>query len=274
VSALSLTVGAVRLTRVGYADVPIDPARAGLTPEQVEAVEWREPTWAQGRELLAGAAAWIIESGDARIVVDPAQAADEIIRTDADAAFHQDAFAAVLADAGFPRETITHDVATHLEGVGMHAWRNDDGTWSRFFANAPILVLQRELDAIDHEGWVADRTGVIDQLRAAGAIVGLPGDRAEITDAVALEFTGAHTPGHAVVRIDSEGERAVMVGHLAVNPLHLVTGECPQQHPDPARAEAVLTALRDQRDLLIGPLWPAPGAGRWNGDAFVPVTSR
>ena len=91
----------------------------------------------------------MIESGDARIVVDPAFAADEILRNDNDAAAHQEAFAALLAAAGFPRESFTHAIATHYEGVGMLAWRNDDGSWERFFPNAPILMSQRELDAID-----------------------------------------------------------------------------------------------------------------------------
>jgi glyoxylase-like metal-dependent hydrolase (beta-lactamase superfamily II) len=273
VSANTITVGDIRLTRVGYADVPIPPERAGLTPEQVRAVPWGEPTWTAGAELLAGAAVWIIETGEHRIAVDPAQAADEILRSDADASLHQDAFAAVLADAGFARDTITIDVATHVEGVGMHVWRTADGNWERFFPNAPIVVPQRELDAIDYDGRRPDSTGAFDALRAQGVVHGVAGDRAPIVDGVAFEFTGAHTPGHSVVRITSHGENAVMLGHLAVNPLHLVTGECPQQHPDPAGAEAMLTALRDEGSLLIGPLWPAPGAGRWNGTAFVAASA-
>ena len=145
----TIRVGDVQLTRVGYADVGIDPARVGLTPEQVAAVTWAEPLWADGNEVRAGAAVWVIQDGDARIAVDPAQAADEIIRTDDDAAFHQEAFAALLEAAGMPRESFTHAISTHVEGIGMWAWRNDDGSWAPFFPNAPILVPQRELDAID-----------------------------------------------------------------------------------------------------------------------------
>ena len=98
--------------------------------------------WADGAEVRAGVAAWVIESGDARIVVDPACSADEILRNDNDAAAHQEAFAALLEAAGFPRESFTHAIATHYEGVGMLAWRNDDGSWERFFPNAPILISQ------------------------------------------------------------------------------------------------------------------------------------
>jgi hypothetical protein len=267
-----IRVGDVELTRVGYADITIDPARVGLSPEQVRAVPWAEPVWAVGDELRAGAAAWVIESGDARIVVDPAQAADEVIRSEADAAVHQQAFADVLAAAGFPRESFTHGVSTHVEGIGMWAWRNDDGSWAPFFPNALLWVPGRDLEAIDAGKIVGDPSGAIAQLRAQGAVRADDDDVVRVTDAVTLEHTGAHAPGHRFVRISSGGEHAVIVGHLVVTPLHLVTGECPQQHPDPAAAEAIVASLRGEDTILVGPLWPAPGAARWDGRRLVPVT--
>ena len=45
------------------------------------------------------------------------------------------------------------------------------------------------------------------------------------------------------VRVESDGEHAVMVGHIAVSPLHLVTGPCPQQHPLPDEAQTRIEAL-------------------------------
>jgi hypothetical protein len=273
VTNIAIRIGDVQLTRVGYADVNIPPERVGLTPEQVQAVSWGEPLWADGAEVRAGAAAWVIEDGDARIVVDPAQAADEIIRSDAEAAFHQETFAKLLADAGFPRESFTHAVSTHVEGIGMWAWRNDDGSWGPFFPNAPLFEPARDLDAVDAGTIVGDPSGAITQLRALGVVRTDDGDVVRVTDSVTLEHTGAHAPGHRFVRIDSGGEHAVMVGHLAVSPLHFVTGECPQQHPDPRAAQERLDALLEEDALLIGPLWPTPGAGRWDGTKLVPVTS-
>ena len=264
----TVRVGDVTLTRVGYADVGVDPARVGLSPDDVAGVTWAEPLWAGGGEIRAGAAAWVIESGDARIVVDPAFAADEVLRNDNDAAAHQEAFAALLAAAGFPRESITHAVATHYEGVGMLAWRNDDGTWERFFPNAPILMSQRELDAIDSGVVPSER--LMSRLRETGAVRGVA-DHEAITDAVSIELTGGHTPGHQIVRVSSGGEQAVIVGPLAVSALHLATGECPPEHMDPAGANAALEKLLAEDAVLIGPLWPAPGAGRWTGDELVPV---
>jgi glyoxylase-like metal-dependent hydrolase (beta-lactamase superfamily II) len=267
----TIKVGDVTLTRVGYADVSVDSERTGLTPEQVRAVTWGEPLWADDGQVRVGVAAWIIDSGDARIVVDPANVADDILRTDADAATHQQAFEQVLVDAGVTRDNATHVIATHLDGIGMLAWRNDDGSWSPFFTEAPILLSKRELDAIDAEMHCPSRTEVLAEIRAAGAVEAVS-DRVDVTDEVTIEFTGAHTPGHQVVRISSNGERALIVGHLAVSPLHLATGRCPQQHPDPDRAEELLEEFRNEADtLLIGPLWPEPGAGRLAAGGFEPV---
>jgi glyoxylase-like metal-dependent hydrolase (beta-lactamase superfamily II) len=267
----AIRVGAVELTRVGYVDVGIDPARVGLTPVQVAAVPWAEPTWANGDELLAGAAVWVIQDGDARIAVDPAQAADEIIRTDDDAAAHQDAFAAILEAAGMPRESFTHAISTHVEGIGMWAWRNDDGSWAPFFPNAPLLIAQGELDAIDAGEHPSPVHPAFRELRVVGALQPVSAGE-HVSDHVSLEHVGAHTPGHLFVRIDSDGESAVMVGHVVVTPLHLVTGPCPQQHPRPDEAQARIDVLLTEDALLIGPLWPTPGAGRWDGERLVPIS--
>ena len=79
------------------------------------------------------------------------------------------------------------------------------------------------------------------------------------------------TPGHLIVRIESGGETAVMVGHLAVVAVHVATGPCPPQHMEPDAAWKTLEALRDSGTLLIGPLWPEPGAGTWDGSKLVPA---
>jgi hypothetical protein len=60
-----------------------------------------------------------------------------------------------------------------------------------------------------------------------------------------------------------------MLGHLAISPVHLATGECPPQHEDAAAAWSTLRALADDGRMLVGPLWPAPGSGRWLDGAFV-----
>ncbi len=265
-----LSIGDVRLTRVCYADVNVSAETVGLTAGDINGIEWASPVWAEGNNARAAAAAWIIEHDGERIVVDPAQAADQILRSDTDAAVHQEAFAQLLADAGFPRASFTQAIASHLEGVGMFGWRNDDGSWEPFFPNAPILVTQRELDDVDSGTQTPAMPEVVAQLRANGAFRAV-GDTTKVTSAITLERDGGHCPGHVLVRIESNGEHAVIVGHLAVSPLLVATGPNSIENRDAAGAWETTVALRDSGAILLGPLWPTPGAGRWDGARLVPV---
>jgi glyoxylase-like metal-dependent hydrolase (beta-lactamase superfamily II) len=269
----SYALGPVRLTRVGYADVLVPAEVVGLTAEQVVATTWREPVWAEGEQVRVAAAAWVIDDGDVRVVVDPAFAADEILRNDNDADAHQQAFAALLADAGFPRESVTHAVPTHAEGIGMLGWREGDGSWSPFFPNATVLFSQRELDALDDGRVQPDAMGALAQLRAQGRVAPVTGDRFALTERISLEHTGGHSPGHQVVRVHTGDGDALVLGHLAVSALHIGLGPCPPEHMDPVVADERLRAYEAEDALLIGPLWPAPGAGRWDGERLTPAAS-
>ncbi len=266
---LRISVGDVRLTRVPYADVLVDAAIVGLTPSQVASVPWAQPRWAEGSDVRVAAAVWALESDGARVVVDPAQAADSILRTGPDAGAHQRAIASALAGAGVPRESVDLVVASHIDGIGMIAWV-DDGEWSPFFPHARVLVSHREIEAIEDADPYAPEGG--DALLALDrqGVVTRCGDHETIATGVRVRWTGGHAPGHQVVEIDSRGERAVMLGHLALTPLHCAV---PQGavHGEPQSAWAELARLRDSGALLVAPLWPAPGAGTWNGHAVVPV---
>ncbi len=265
----TLRIGDVTLTRVSYAEVEVEPEQVGLTAEEVTGAA-APAEWVTNGKPRASASAWIIEHDDTRIVVDPAGAVDAILRNDNDAAAHQQAFAALLESAGYPRECITHAVATHLDGIGMLAWRADDGSWVPFFSNAPILMSQRELDAIDAFPFEPQGRKVLAELQSGDSVHGTA-DRVELTGAVSLELTGGHNPGHMVVRIQSGGEQAIMLGHLALTPLH-VGLQKDANHMDGSVANERLRALLEEDAIFIGPLWPAPAAGRWNGRELVPLS--
>jgi glyoxylase-like metal-dependent hydrolase (beta-lactamase superfamily II) len=207
----------------------------------------------------------VIETEGRTIVVDPAQAADDILRG-ADAAAHQDAFAAALEQAGFAREAVDTVIASHLDGIGMIAWR-DGEEWAPFFPHARVVFQRAELDAIDAGDHRAQGMEALAALRAAGCVDSVD-ERHDLTGDVTLEWTGAHSPGHQIARVESAGERAVFVGHLALNPLHCVVGDSPLLHGDTPAATKRLAELRDSRALLVGPLWPTPGAARWDGVAM------
>ena len=265
-----LDVGHVGLRRVPYADVLVDANVVSLTPDQVASIEWAEPVWAEAHRVRVAAAVWIIEANGRRIVVDPAQAADDILRTGPDAYVHQEAVAGLLADAGCPRASVDTVIASHIDGIGMIAWAGDDG-WSPFFPNAEVLVSRRELDAIrDATAYRPQGGDALLALDDQGVVTAI-GDEHVVADGVTVVWTGGHCPGHQIVQIDSHGSEATLVGHLALTPLHCVCAST--GHLDPAVATDAIDRLRDSRQLLAGPLWPSPGAARWTGNAMQAVAA-
>jgi hypothetical protein len=253
-------VGDATLARVPYAEILVDADAVGLTPAAVAAQEWAVPTWADGAQVRVAAAVWIIESDGHRIVVDPAQTADDILRAGPDAVVHQEAVAGALAAAGYGRDSIDTVVASHIDGIGMIAWRAGDA-WVPFFPNASVLLARAELDAIAGPGDYEPSGGeALLALDALGAVTPVE-DGHEVTPDVTLRFTGKHSPGHQLVDVESGDDRATLIGHLALSPLHCATLDG-TLHFDVEGANAVLRTLADGR-LLAGPLWPAPGAVRW-----------
>lgn len=268
--------GPTTLVRVGYVDIAIAPEVMGLAPAQFADVDWRFPLWADGEKVRVGAATWFAQVGDLRVAFDPVQAADGLLRADpATEMAQQLAIAQRLAAGGFARESIDRVVMTHIEGVGMVAWRDEAGGWSPFFPNARVSVSDVDLavflaaDAsrvgqLAYDAWRALlEAGVVDTYR----------DGEEILAGVRAEITGAHCPGHSVLHFSAGtspagAPAATFLGHLAISPLHLTTGECPQQHPEPQAAWKALRRCADDGRLLIGPLWPSPGCGRWRDGAF------
>jgi hypothetical protein len=262
-------VGDVRLTRVPYFDVPLDPEVAGLTAAQIQAIPWAVPTWATaGYKVLIGQAVWVVEARDRVLVIDPCGAADSFLRTGPEAIVHQQAVADALRSAGYGVEGVDTVMLSHLDGIGMTAAVDADGAWSPFFANARVGISEAELDRVrahpELEGasalWALVDAGVVEPV----------GARWEPAPGVVMEVTGGHSSGHALVRI---GDGAVFLGHLALSPLNLSLEPGPEAHEDLGTATAVLeTELRaaasDHR-LLIGPLWPEPGAVHVSGPPWV-----
>ncbi len=260
---LRYPVGDATLVRVPYADVLVDASVVGLTGAEVRGIDWATPTWAEHTQVRVAAAVWIIESEARRIVVDPAQAADGILRTGPDAAVHQEAVATALAGAGYARGSIDTVIASHIDGIGMIAWLDGSG-WTPFFPAAAVLVSRREHDAIaDGSAYRPEGSDALLALREQGVVTVVEDEHA-VTRDVTVRWTGGHSPGHQIVHISSNGDEATMIGHLALSPLNCAlpgTGG----HLDRTTAIAALTDVRDAGHLLIGPLWPEPGAARWTG---------
>ena len=213
--------------------------------------------------MLVGQAIWVIESQGSVIAVDPCGAADPFLRTGPEAITHQQAVLSAMGDAGFPPESVDVVALTHLDGIGMTAVVDERGDWSPAFPQARVVLTAAELDFLatrDDVGGLEVLRSLIDQ----GAVDGVDPDH-RFTDEVRFRHTAGHSPGHAVVEVESNGERAVLVGHLAVSPLHLSSGRCDDLHGDSAAADEVLgqisRAVAEDGSLVAGPLWPYPGIG-------------
>lgn len=266
----------MRLTRVLYTDALVPPEIMGLTVDDIERVKWRTTAEYEDEQPRVGVAAWVIETAGLRVVVDPVQAADAVLRADPDSeAFHQDAFAGVLTDAGFAPETIDAVIMTHIEGIGMVAKHEADGSWRSYFPNATLWIGQENRSGYDsnaaefvgtpsHQAWEA--------LLASGCTQEYT-DGQEIVPGVRARTTNGHCPGHSALDLgDGNIPEATMIGHLAISPLHLSTGLCPQQHPtDPQGAWKELCESAAGQRLVIGPLWPSPGVGQFIDDTYVPL---
>lgn len=252
----------VRLTRVLYVDATIDPAAVGLTPDEVRAVGWADPDWADDGQVRAASCAWVVSHGGRHVVVDPSGNIDEILHDPASTDAHQAAYAAAFAAAGVPIESVDTVLLSHIESIGLSAVRDGDG-WSSFFPHARLLISDRALDAFEADRPDGDVGAAFAALIDAG-LVDTFADGAELLPGVVAEWTGMHNPGHCAFHV---GRAATFVGHLAVTPLHLSTGPCPSQHAEPDAAWQWLQALTADPDrIVIGPLWPSPGAVRWRAD--------
>jgi glyoxylase-like metal-dependent hydrolase (beta-lactamase superfamily II) len=144
---------------------------------------------------------------------------------------------------------------------------------------------------VDHVGWNTDREGVVvfpnahyvahgdgiafarnsGRPHVARTIVAVEFEEIDSETAVAEGVTAfplpGHFPGHMGLRIDSDGERAVLIADAAVNPMLL-------DHPDRAYASdgdavvcaatrrALLPELVDQNVLVVCGHYPAGGIGR------------
>jgi len=256
-------VGTVRLTRVPYFDVTLPPDAVALTEAEVAALPWAVGTWcASPTEVRVGQVFWVVESDGHTIVVDPCCASDAFLRTGAEARTHQDAAFAAFRAAGFDPDAVDTVVMSHLDGIGMNALVDDDGRWHPAFPNAPIVLSDVEWDKTRARADNPDAAALV-ALHTQGAVTPVPLPH-RLTADVEMVASGGHTPGHATVVVHSGGARALFLGHLAVSPMQAAVARPVALHDDPEQGgRALRTWLEDAATddaLVIGPLWPAPGA--------------
>jgi glyoxylase-like metal-dependent hydrolase (beta-lactamase superfamily II) len=157
----------------------------------------------------------------------------------------------------------------HVDHVGWFTTLRD-GAWEPLFPRAKALVAQREMDnwtpgirTLPFPKW---NEGVIEDcvlpVRDAGLLELVPYGH-EIDTGLTIEAMPGHTFGHAGLRLESEGEGALLCGDTLYSPIQLV-------HPDlnayadedpvanKATRERVLSECADKGYLLFPSHFPEP----------------
>jgi glyoxylase-like metal-dependent hydrolase (beta-lactamase superfamily II) len=230
----SWNVGETTLVRVGWFDFEV-PRGDAVLHFTVSGIGVRTP----GR----------------RVVVDPWLAFDRNRAEDA-----WPPLADELRHADLAPEDVDTVVFTHIDGVG---WSVGADGHTPTFPNARHLVPSGEVAA-----W---RDGRRDNAEGLAALLdaGLVDDLTAASDLgpeLSVEHTPGHTPNTHVVRIESNGDSAMLTGHLFLHPAQVASPEAADLDEDPpttiANRRALLARAAADGSLLVGDLFEDPGAGR------------
>ncbi|RSS50297.1 MBL fold metallo-hydrolase [Streptomyces sp. WAC01280] len=289
-SAQRIVLGDVEIIRVVEWQGPFGPAR-GIVPGAGAEVwkdneEWLAPDhWAPDSDSAVMALqSWVLRSGGRTVLVDTGVGNGR--ERPHSPHFHrrQGDFLDRLEQAGIRPEDVDVVVNTHLHAdhVGWNT-RDAQGEWVPTFPNAEYLVpaaddahygpengygngLQEE-DRLVYEDSVAPvhRAGQVRLWDGAHRIDGN----------LTLESAPGHTPGSAVLRLASGGDRAVFVGDLLHSPVQILEPSCASCFClDPAGAAVsrrrILERAADERELVVPAHFGGAGAAevRREGEGF------
>ena len=170
----------------------------------------------------------------------------------------------------------------HLDHVGWNT-RRVDGAWIPTFPNARYWLARAEWEHANAQPIEPGEDPLGDSVRPlfAAGLVDLVETDARVSDAISLEPTLGHTPGHVAVRIRSQGEEAVITGDLLHHPAQIGTPELATALDWDAELalrtrRAFVSAHANRRVLVLGTHFSTP-AGGWivaseAGHRFVPAT--
>lgn len=190
-----------------------------------------------------------------------------------------------LAEEGVRPEDVDLVVNTHvhIDHVGWNTVLHDR-EWVPTFPNATYLFSRTDFDywnplnAHERRGALVNQNMFEDSVlpvHRAGLADAWEGDTRRIDGNLTLELAPGHTPGLSVLKLESEGERAVFVGDLLHSPVQMLRPDwnsCFCEDPAAARASRrrVLSWAADENVLVLpAHLSGAHGAEvRREGDDF------
>ncbi|MFD8990120.1 MBL fold metallo-hydrolase [Streptomyces goshikiensis] len=276
----SIVLGDVEVLRVVEWQGPLVPA-ADFVPEAGAELwkaneEWLAPDhWEPERDLAVVALqTWVLRSAGRTILVDTGVGNGR--ERPGSPRFHhwQADFLGELERAGVRPEDVDLVVNTHVHADHVGGNTVDEaGEWVPAFPNAEYLIPAAD----DH--WFGPRGGYGKGLREddrllyedsvapvhrAGQAVLWEGAH-RIDEHLTLESAPGHTPGSAVLRLDSGGDRAVFVGDLLHSPVQILRPSCNSCFcMDEAEAAAsrlrILERAADTRELVVPAHFGGAGA--------------
>ena len=180
-----------------------------------------------------------------------------------------------LSEAGVAPEEIDVVLCTHLhvDHVGWNT-RLVDGHWVPTFPNAQYLFHKDEYAYWEQHGAAAGHAGAGDgcfedsvlPVMEAGQALLVDGDHA-IDDALRLEPSPGHSPGHVCLHLSGGGRRAVFSGDLMHHPVQAAYPEWNSRFCyKPAQSRATRERFVDQHaetdTIILAAHFATPTAGR------------
>lgn len=269
-------VGDVEVVRIVEIDAHQDPftmLSADFSAEIAMRHMWLAPNFmTDDGTMKISFQCFVVRAGNERIMI------DTCIGNDREREFPvfsnlQGPFLEDLASAGYPRETITKVICTHLHSdhVGWNTMKAGD-KFVPTFPNARYLFGKKEYDA-----WVAMKNDpenhhdmrhfvdAVEPVTEAG-LVDFIEPTATIAPGVSLFPTPGHTPGHVSVKILSGGKEAIITGDMMHHPLQLAEPDYSNNFDfDKERAlrtrKAFYASVADTDILVIGTHFCEPTSG-------------
>ncbi|HTK61673.1 MAG TPA: MBL fold metallo-hydrolase [Pseudonocardia sp.] len=171
-----------------------------------------------------------------------------------------------LAEAGVQPEDVDLVVNTHvhIDHVGWNTVLRDR-EWVPTFPNARYVFSQADfefwnpLNGHERHGALVNQNMFEDSVAPvanAGLADPWEGDTHRLDANLTLELAPGHTPGLSVLRLESEGERAVFVGDLLHSPAQILHADwnscfCEDQKMASASRRRILSRAADENELLI-----------------------
>ena len=184
-----------------------------------------------------------------------------------------------LAATGYPRESIDTVVCTHLH-VDHVGWNTMlvEGRWVPTFPNARYVIGRDEFDYWrDQRTWAEQVTVFADSVAPVfdAGLVDLVATDHRLCDELRLEPTLGHTPGHAAIRITSDGAQALITGDLLHHPCQMARTDWAavvdyDKRQSTETRERLFAALAGTPTLLIGTHFAGATAGHVvrDGDGY------